>query len=158
MLQWNFRRFKQTSILDLEINAAYHSKWSFGITKCKYDVSTLRILMAIVLHSSVMEWNMVIHILHSSPMVLQPILEPFPPLYCAASGINPDHGGSTYLWNVGRQLFYTAVRPRRQFWTSYSPPWELEISHFICCLLVSCVFSSFSLDQSFSIFLPWRNP
>jgi hypothetical protein len=34
-----------------------------------------------------------------------------------------------YLWNVGRQLFYTAVQPRRQFWTSYLPPWELEISH-----------------------------
>jgi hypothetical protein len=27
------------------------------------------------------------------------------------------------------QSFYTAVHPRRQFWTSYSPPWELEISH-----------------------------
>jgi hypothetical protein len=26
-------------------------------------------------------------------------------------------------------LFYTAVHPRRQIWTSYSPPWELEISH-----------------------------
>jgi hypothetical protein len=24
--------------------------------------------------------------------------------------------------------FYTAVQPRRQLWTSYSPPWELEIS------------------------------
>jgi hypothetical protein len=32
------------------------------------------------------------------------------------------------LWNVGRQLFYTAVYLRRQLWTSYSPPWELEIS------------------------------
>jgi hypothetical protein len=30
--------------------------------------------------------------------------------------------------SVGRQLFYTAVHPRRQIWTSYSPPWELEIS------------------------------
>jgi hypothetical protein len=37
----------------------------------------------------------------------------------------PDDGGSTYLWNVGRQLFYTAEHPRRQIWTSYSPPWEL---------------------------------
>jgi hypothetical protein len=27
-------------------------------------------------------------------------------------------GGSTHLWYVGRQLFYTAVHPRRQFWTS----------------------------------------
>jgi len=30
----------------------------------------------------------------------------------------PDDGGSMYLWNVGRQLFCTAVHPRRQFWTS----------------------------------------
>jgi hypothetical protein len=35
---------------------------------------------------------------------------------------------STHLWNVGRQSFYTAVYPRRQLWTSYSLPWELEIS------------------------------
>jgi hypothetical protein len=41
----------------------------------------------------------------------------------------PDDGGSTYLWNVGRQSIYTAVQPRRQLWTSYPPPWELEISH-----------------------------
>jgi hypothetical protein len=26
----------------------------------------------------------------------------------------PDDGGSTYLLNVGRQSFYTAVQPRRQ--------------------------------------------
>jgi hypothetical protein len=31
--------------------------------------------------------------------------------------------------HVGRKSFYTAVYPRRQLWTSYSPPWELEISH-----------------------------
>jgi hypothetical protein len=43
----------------------------------------------------------------------------------------PDDEGSTYVWNVGRQLFYTAVHPRRQIWTSYSPPWELEISQFL---------------------------
>jgi hypothetical protein len=41
----------------------------------------------------------------------------------------PDDGGSTHLWNVSRQSIYTAVQPRRQLWTSYSPPWELEISH-----------------------------
>jgi hypothetical protein len=41
---------------------------------------------------------------------------------------NPDDWGSTHLWNVGRQSFYTVIHPRRQFWTSYSPPWELEIS------------------------------
>jgi hypothetical protein len=44
------------------------------------------------------------------------------------SEVLPDDGGSTHLWNVGRQSFYTAVYPRRQLWTSYSPPWELEIS------------------------------
>jgi hypothetical protein len=42
--------------------------------------------------------------------------------------ILPPSSGSTHLWNVGRQLFYTAVYPRRQLWTSYSLPWELEIS------------------------------
>jgi hypothetical protein len=30
--------------------------------------------------------------------------------------IIPDDGGSTHLWNVGRQSFYTAVHPRKQFW------------------------------------------
>jgi hypothetical protein len=40
-----------------------------------------------------------------------------------------DDGGSAHLWNVGRQLFYTEVHPRRQFWISYSTPLELEISH-----------------------------
>jgi hypothetical protein len=47
----------------------------------------------------------------------------------------PDDGGSMHLWNVGRQSFYTAVYPRRQLWTSYSLPWELEISQdvSVCC-------------------------
>jgi hypothetical protein len=41
----------------------------------------------------------------------------------------PDDGGSMYLWNVGRySIKNTVVHPRR-FWASYSPPWELEISH-----------------------------
>jgi hypothetical protein len=41
----------------------------------------------------------------------------------------PDDGGSTNLWNVGRHsIKNTAVHPRR-FCASYSPPWELEISH-----------------------------
>jgi hypothetical protein len=30
----------------------------------------------------------------------------------------PDDGGSTHLWNVSRQSFYTAVYPRRQLWTT----------------------------------------
>jgi hypothetical protein len=39
--------------------------------------------------------------------------------------VDPDDGGSTHVWNVGRQSFYTAVYPRRQFWTSYE-------SRFLC--------------------------
>jgi hypothetical protein len=35
----------------------------------------------------------------------------------------PDDGGSTHLWNVGRQSFYTAVQPRRQLWTSFHTQW-----------------------------------
>jgi hypothetical protein len=44
-----------------------------------------------------------------------------------------DDGCSTYLWNVGRQLFYTAVHPRRQFWKIYfvksnkKVPWLMYI-------------------------------
>jgi hypothetical protein len=36
--------------------------------------------------------------------------------------------GCTAVQNNCRPLFCTAVHPSRQFWTSYSPPWELEIS------------------------------
>jgi hypothetical protein len=44
--------------------------------------------------------------------VFRPALGPTqPPVH------RPDDGGSTYLWNVGRQLFNTAVHPRRQIWT-----------------------------------------
>jgi hypothetical protein len=40
-----------------------------------------------------------------------------------------DEGGSTPLCNVGQlQRDYTALHPRRLY-TSYSPPWEPEISH-----------------------------
>jgi hypothetical protein len=37
---------------------------------------------------------------------------------CCLHHYRPDDGGSTYLWNVGRQLFYTAVHPRTQIWAS----------------------------------------
>jgi hypothetical protein len=46
----------------------------------------------------------------------------------ALGSLIPDDGGRTYLWNVGRQSFYTAVHPRRQFWTSYIPVFLLSIS------------------------------
>jgi hypothetical protein len=40
----------------------------------------------------------------------------------------PDDGGNKHLWNVGELLpDYTALQPRRQP-SSYSPPWEPEIS------------------------------
>jgi hypothetical protein len=46
-----------------------------------------------------------------------------------------DDGGSTYLWNAGLQLFYTAVHPRIQFWTSsqimFAPRIEQAGSHTI---------------------------
>jgi hypothetical protein len=41
-----------------------------------------------------------------------------------------DNGGSTYLWNVGLLRDYTALHPRR-LKSSYSQPWEHEISHGI---------------------------
>jgi hypothetical protein len=53
---------------------------------------------------------------------------------CCLHNQRPDDGGITYLWNGGRQLFYKAVHPRRQIWTSYSPLWELKISHFLLYL------------------------
>jgi hypothetical protein len=62
----------------------------------------------------------------------------------------PDDGVSTYHWNVGRQLFYTAVYPRRQFWTSYSPPWELEISH---TFLTHCVRVSIQIRANIIFFM-----
>jgi hypothetical protein len=62
-----------------------------------------------------------------------------------SSGMSDD-GGSMYLWNVGRQLFYTAVHPRRQFWTSYSAPWELEISQTLHNLYLSRIWRH-SSDQ-----------
>jgi hypothetical protein len=89
-------------------------------------------------------------------------------------GFIPDDGGSTQLWNVGRQSFYTAVHPRRQFWTSYSPPWELEISltelyslqlrlllkknYFgvnliICNILIIIIFKSYLISPEFL----WRH-
>jgi hypothetical protein len=58
-----------------------------------------------------------------SPRLATQALDPF-----VLGSLIPDDGGSTHLWNVVRQSFYTAVYPRRQLWTSYSPSWELEIS------------------------------
>jgi hypothetical protein len=51
---------------------------------------------------------------------------------CTAVYIRDD-GGSTHLWNVGRQSFYTAVHPRRQFWTTM---YLLCLFCWCCILLV----------------------
>jgi hypothetical protein len=48
----------------------------------------------------------------------------------ALGSLIPDDGGSTHLWNVGRQSFYTAVHPRRQFWTQFC-----LIGIFVCVRL-----------------------
>jgi hypothetical protein len=48
---------------------------------------------------------------HPGPQLLHN-LDPF-----VLGSLIPDDGGSTHLWNVGRQSFYTAVYPRRQLWT-----------------------------------------
>jgi hypothetical protein len=37
----------------------------------------------------------------------------------------------------------TAVYPRRQLWTSYSPPWELEISQSVLCFATCFVVSHY---------------
>jgi hypothetical protein len=49
-------------------------------------------------------------------------------------------GGSTYLWNVGWQLFYTVVHPRRQFWT-------------LCCYICSSFNDAF---VSSSDYIAWN--
>jgi hypothetical protein len=47
---------------------------------------------------------------------------------CTLLTRRPDDGGSKHLWNVGKLLpDYTAQQPRRQP-SSYSPPWEPQIS------------------------------
>jgi hypothetical protein len=46
----------------------------------------------------------------------------------ALGSLIPDDGGSMHLWNVGRQSFYVAVHPRRQFWTK-SMRW---VDHIAC--------------------------
>jgi hypothetical protein len=50
---------------------------------------------------------------------------------------HPDDGGSKHLWNVGKlQTDYTAQHPRRQP-SSYSSPWEPEISLWGCVCKLS---------------------
>jgi hypothetical protein len=52
-------------------------------------------------------------------------------------------------YGLGRQSFYTAVYPRRQLWTSYSPPWELEISHLTTVSAQEVYFQLFCSSSHF---------
>jgi hypothetical protein len=55
-----------------------------------------------------------------------------------------DDGGNTYLWNVGRQLFYTAVHPRRQIWT-------VSVLHYYLCCVIFCSLWSWAICLPFSL-------
>jgi hypothetical protein len=48
-------------------------------------------------------------------------------------GIQKNHDYTGYLFRIVFWDILPAVYPRRQFWPSYSPPWELEISHTGIC-------------------------
>jgi hypothetical protein len=67
----------------------------------------------------------------------------------------PDDGGSTYLWNIGRKLFYTAVHPRRQFWTvelsSIRPIWIPVSEEILICLTLwtSCTDPSLHYNRKY---------
>jgi hypothetical protein len=54
------------------------------------------------------------------------------------------------------QLFYMAVHPRRQFWTSYLLPWELEISHEYIKFTKALKITKYSSKQS-KIFTTLKN-
>jgi hypothetical protein len=51
-------------------------------------------------------------------------------MYCRVKRLSTDVS-EVRTASITRDEFYTAVHPRRQFWTSYSPPWELEISQVL---------------------------
>jgi hypothetical protein len=53
--------------------------------------------------------------------------------------IIPDDEGSTYIWNVGRKLFYTAVHPRRQFWTYYKTIYLIYYKGFEKFVILICL-------------------
>jgi hypothetical protein len=64
----------------------------------------------------------------------------------------PDDGGSTYLWNVGQQLFYTAVHPRRWFWTkNYQGFRNIQANLYEFSLLGTYVQTNFQIIAKFQI-------
>jgi hypothetical protein len=62
--------------------------------------------------------------------------------------------GCSGVLNNCRPLFYTAVHPRRQIWTSYSPPWELEISHQSLCATLNMFLISMRWDYVSELWPP----
>jgi hypothetical protein len=72
-------------------------------------------------------------------------------LYCRVKWLSTDVSEvrTASIIRDDRQSFYTAVQPRRQLWTSYSPPWELEISYCVTYPVSSLVVcSNFCTDKS----------
>jgi hypothetical protein len=65
------------------------------------------------------------------PLNPDQLLGPPSLLYSGYRRSFPGAKASTHLWNVGRQLFYTAVHPRRQFGTS-------KIYLFNICIYIVC--------------------
>jgi hypothetical protein len=65
-------------------------------------------------------------------------------LYCRVRWLSTD------VTEVRTASIIRAVQPRRQLWTSYSPPWELEISHkseMLATLIGSCSCPTDITDQ-----------
>jgi hypothetical protein len=64
-------------------------------------------------------------------------------VYFKQASWGPDDGGSNHLWNVGiYQWDYTALYTRRLS-SSYSPPWEPEMSHEVPTILLNASIHSF---------------
>jgi hypothetical protein len=64
--------------------------------------------------------------------------------------IIPDDGGSTHLWNVGRQSFYTAVQPRRQLWTSDCMLFMKPQCSLPCSLIFFSLYSHYWMSRSYT--------
>jgi hypothetical protein len=80
----------------------------------------------------------------SSPTFQRCLLTP------SSGSHRPDVGGSKHLWNVGKLLpDYMAQQPRRQP-SSYSPPWQPEIS-----LMTEAASTSETSVNFYQI--PWSN-
>jgi hypothetical protein len=66
-----------------------------------------------------------------------------------AMSYNPDDGGNKHLWDVGQLLRYYKAQYSRRLSSSYSPPWEPEISILILSSHLSLVIPSFHYTSGF---------